>query len=297
MIEAAGGAIWRPNEAGDDIEIAVIHRPKYDDWSLPKGKLKSGEHPVLGAVREVEEETGLTVVVGRPLDEIHYEKDGEPKRVRYWAMRWDGGEFEPNEEADDLAWLAPADARKRLLPDRDRPVVDELVRGPVATFPMVVVRHGSAGERGSFDGPDRKRPLDDKGNRQAAGLAVLLAHYGIEKVVSADVVRCVDTVAPFAKSVGLDVEVQPLFSERGFGDDPDTANDRLLEIAASALPTVVCSQGRAIPGLLTELCDSLAVEAPEDLSVRKGAMWVLHFDDEVDELELVDIDRGDALTV
>lgn len=295
MIEAAGGALWRVNKAGDGIEVAVIHRPKYDDWSLPKGKLKNGEHPVLGAVREVEEETGLVGVVGRPLGEIRYEKDGEPKRVRYWAMRWESGEFVPNQEADELLWLPPAKARDRLLPDRDRSILDELVDGPVATFPVVIVRHGSAGERGSFDGPDRKRPLDEKGARQADGLAVLLQEYGIERVVSADVVRCVETVEPFAEATGLEVETESLFSERGWADDPDAAVDRLVELSAAALPTVVCSQGRTIPGLLAELCESLGVEAPEDLSVRKGAMWVLHFDDEIDELDLVDIDYSAAV--
>ena len=296
MIEATGGAVWRVDESGEDIEVLVIHRPKYDDWSLPKGKLKNGEHPIMGAVREVEEETGYRSIIGRPLGEIRYDKEGEPKRVRYWSMRWISGEFSPNDEVDEIAWLPPAQARERLLPERDRSILDELVKGPVATFPVVLVRHGSAGERGSFEGPDRKRALDAKGERQAAGLATLLAEYGVERVVSADVVRCLDTVAPFARTAGLEVDAQPLFSERGFADDPDAAVDRLFELAASAVPTAVCSQGRTIPGLLAEFCEQLGVEAPEEFSVRKGAMWVLHFDDEIEELELVDIDRVDAVS-
>jgi 8-oxo-dGTP diphosphatase len=294
-IEAAGGAVWRPNKAGDDIELALIHRPKYDDWSLPKGKLKPGEHPLVGAMREVEEETGLTCVVGRALGEVHYEKAGTPKRVRYWALQYDSGTFTPNDEVDALEWLTPDAARERLLPERDREILDELMRGPVATFPVLVVRHGSAGERGSFDGPDRKRPLDDKGRRQASGLAVLLDLFGVETLVAADVVRCVDTLAPFSTGHGVEIATEPAFSERGFADDPDRSTDRLVELAARALPTAVCSQGRTIPGLLTELCETLGVEPPEDLTVRKGALWVLHFDDEVDELELVDLERIDAL--
>jgi len=294
-IEAAGGVVWRPNTAGDDIEIALIHRPKYDDWSLPKGKLKNGEHPIVGATREVEEETGLQCVVGRSLGEIHYDKEGVPKRVRYWALRYDSGTFEPNDEVDVLEWLSPSKARKRLLPERDRGVLDELMHGPVATFPVLVVRHGSAGERGSFDGPDRKRPLDAKGEKQAVGLDVLLGLFGVEDLHSADVVRCTSTLAPFADSHGLKIATDAVFSERGWADDPDGATDRLVELAARALPTAVCSQGRTIPGLLADVCDVLGVEPPDDLAVRKGALWVLHFDDEVDELELVDLERIDPL--
>ena len=295
LIEAAGGVLWRPTDDGTDIEIGLIHRPKYDDWSLPKGKIKVSEHPLLGAVREVHEETGFTCIVGRPLGEIRYQKDDLPKRVRYWAMRSADGEFVPGDEVDELAWLTPSEARSRLLPERDQHILDELMRGPVATFPLVVVRHGSAGERGSFDGPDRERPLDVKGARQAEGVADLLDLFGVARVVSADVARCLETVAPFGKNHALEVESEPLFSERGFSDDPDAAVDRLVEVGSTATPTAVCSQGKTIPGLVSELCELLGVEPPDDLSVRKGAMCVLHFDDEVDELELVDIDRVDAV--
>ena len=295
LIEAAGGALWRPTGDGADIEIGLIHRPKYDDWSLPKGKIKSSEHALLGAVREVEEETGFRCTVGRPLGEIRYDKDGLPKRVRYWAMRASGGSFVANDEVDEVAWLTPAEARERLLPDRDRSILDELMRGPVATFPLVVVRHGSAGERGSFDGPDRKRPLDDKGQRQARGLTELLDLYAVARVVSADVARCLETVTPFGMTHDVEIETEPLFSERGFSDDPDAAVDKLVAVGASAMPTAVCSQGKTIPGLVSELCTVLGVQPPDDLSVRKGAMWVLHFDDEIDELELVDIDRIEAV--
>jgi 8-oxo-dGTP diphosphatase len=293
-IEATGGALWRPSDSGG-IEIGLIHRPKYDDWSLPKGKIKSSEHPILGAVREVREETGFDVVVGRPLGEIVYEKDGSPKRVRYWAMRWVDGDFVPNDEVDEVAWLEPDEARKRLLPERDRSVLDELLRGPIATFPVVLARHGNAGERNSFEGPDRDRPLDAKGRRQAEGIGDLLDLYGVARVVSADVVRCLQTIEPYADRHGLAVDSDRAFSERGVAADADTSADRLVEIAATAVPAVVCSQGGAIPDLVDGLCELLGVETPPDLSVRKGALCVLHFDDEVEELELIDVELIEAV--
>src|SRR5579885_3571336 len=93
LIEAAGGVLWRPALGGAGVEVALVHRPKYDDWSLPKGKLGGGEHVILAALREVWEETGFMGVVGRSLGEIRYLKEGVPKRVRYWAMRAESGRF------------------------------------------------------------------------------------------------------------------------------------------------------------------------------------------------------------
>src|SRR3954452_5299503 len=106
-IEAAGGVLWR-YAADGSVEIALVHRPKYDDWSIPKGKLKRREHLLLGALREVAEETGVQPLLGRPLGEIRYLKDGLPKRVRYWAMSCADGagsyalESDENDEVDLL---------------------------------------------------------------------------------------------------------------------------------------------------------------------------------------------------
>src|SRR5580698_4828001 len=102
LIEAAGGLLWRPVHGGAGLEVALVHRPKYDDWSIPKGKLNAGEHPIIAALREVWEETGHVGVLGRPLGEIRYLKDGSPKRVRYWAMRLGDGHFSPSSEVDQL---------------------------------------------------------------------------------------------------------------------------------------------------------------------------------------------------
>ena len=126
LIEAAGGALWRPSAEGHEIEIGLIHRPKYDDWSLPKGKIKSSEHALIGAVREVEEETGYRCTVGRPLGEIRYDKEGVPKRVRYWAMRAHDGEFVPNDEVDQTRWVTIDEAAALLTYQHDVVVLEGL---------------------------------------------------------------------------------------------------------------------------------------------------------------------------
>ncbi|MBZ4017912.1 NUDIX hydrolase [Streptomyces purpurogeneiscleroticus] len=124
---AAGCVLWRRAPGAGGPEIALVHRPKYDDWSHPKGKLKRGEEARAAAVREVAEETGMDCRLGTELSTVYYEANGRPKEVRYWAAEACGGEFVPNDEVDRLAWLSPAEARDRLTQDRDRPLVDALM--------------------------------------------------------------------------------------------------------------------------------------------------------------------------
>ncbi|MEU6476342.1 NUDIX hydrolase [Streptomyces sp. NPDC047017] len=125
---AAGCVLWRRSPADGTLELCLVHRPKYDDWSWPKGKLEPGEDPLAGALREVEEETGYTAVPGPPLSTLAYRTGGRPKQVRYWAAEAAAGRFVPNKEVDRLRWLPPDDARDRLTRLRDRELVDELLR-------------------------------------------------------------------------------------------------------------------------------------------------------------------------
>jgi 8-oxo-dGTP pyrophosphatase MutT (NUDIX family)/phosphohistidine phosphatase SixA len=277
LIEAAGGVLWRPALGGSGVEVALVHRPKYDDWSMPKGKLSSGEHPVIGALREVWEETGHEASPGRPLGEIRYLKDGEPKRVRYWAMRAEGGAFEPGEEVDQLMWLPPREGQRHLLPDRDRSILAEFARDPEPTWPCILVRHGNAGERSTWPGEDRERPLDDVGHAQAEALSAVLAAFRVSRVLSADVLRCLETVGPFAASRRIPVGSEPLISESGVAAQPDAAVERVLAIVAEHEPVAMCSQGKAMPELVTGVCRALGYLAPPDATTRKGGFWALHF--------------------
>jgi len=130
VIEAAGGLVWRPSAEGG-VEVLVVHRPRYDDWSLPKGKLGPGEAPQAAAVREVAEETGLSCAVGRPLPEIRYlDHRGRPKRVRYWTMTPLGGDFTPNAEVDEVRWLERAAAADLLTYEHDAALVRALPADP-----------------------------------------------------------------------------------------------------------------------------------------------------------------------
>lgn len=279
---AAGGVLWR--QSGDGIEVAVVHRPRYDDWSLPKGKLEPGESQLQGALREVWEETGFDAVVGRTLGRSTYRvlQDGveRDKVVRWWAMRARSGRFVGGPEVDELRWLAPASAEGLLTAGRDVSPLRLLVAAGLHTTTVLLVRHGSAGNRSAWPGADLDRPLDGRGGRQAEGLARSLMAYGPARVLSAPALRCVDTVRPLAQACGLAVEVEPALGEQGWAEQPATAISRLRSIGAASNVadscTVACTQGGALPGLLRALAAGTAVDigaAP----ARKGSVWALSF--------------------
>ncbi|MFJ4784182.1 NUDIX hydrolase [Streptomyces sp. NPDC088794] len=127
LIQAAGAVLWRHSPVDSALEVCLVHRPKYDDWSHPKGKLKRGEESLTGALREVTEETGYTAEPGTELSTVRYFVGGRPKQVRYWAAEAVSGGFAPNDEVDRILWLSPGAARSRLTQFRDRGLVDELL--------------------------------------------------------------------------------------------------------------------------------------------------------------------------
>jgi 8-oxo-dGTP diphosphatase len=264
LLRAAGAVVWRGAE--NHPEVAVIHRPAYDDWTFPKGKLKSGEHVIAAALREVREETGLTVLLGRALPPVHYLSVGRLKRVDYWAARVsDDGlspddEFAPNDEVDALRWLPVEQARLLLTYEWDVGLLRALAVAPLETVPLVLVRHGSAGSRSEWSGDDALRPLDAVGAAQAANLATALPAYRPELLMSSPSLRCVQTLEPY----GGEIRLEPLLSEES--QDPKKTPALVRDIA---VPAAVCSHGKVLPGLIHAL-------SGKDVHLRKGAFAVLH---------------------
>jgi len=286
---AAGAVLWREGAAG--LEVALVHRPRYDDWSLPKGKLDDDETWPAAALREVAEETGFRAVLGRALATVSYDVPEGRKSVRYWAAQASGGSFTPGSEADELRWLAPAEARRLLTYERDRAVLAEFLACPAALRTLLLVRHGKAGNREEWPGDDRLRPLSAAGRRQARALADLLPLFGVSRVHGAPRVRCTQTVEPLADRLGIRITPEPLLSEEGYRADPAAGLRRLLEIVATPGTDVVCSQGGAIPDLLVELSKLAGgwvrrergnPVAPDpaggEVFAKKGSVWVLSFD-------------------
>jgi 8-oxo-dGTP pyrophosphatase MutT (NUDIX family)/phosphohistidine phosphatase SixA len=232
-IRAAGGVVRR---RGD---VLVVHRPKYGDWTFPKGKAKSGETDEECALREVEEETGLRCRLGCELASTRYRALAGPKVVRYWEMAPLEGEFRPSAEVDEVRWLPPSRAATLLSYGRDGKVLESL--GPP---PLLFVRHASAGDREQWVGDDRLRPLDEKGRRQAAELVTTLEPYAVERVLSSPFVRCIQSVEPLAAARGLEVETTEVLAD---GAGADCVRRLLGELAGS--PVVLCGHGGEIEEL------------------------------------------------
>lgn len=273
-VPAAGAVLWRPSAAGEP-EVAVIHRPRYDDWSLPKGKLDPGETLAGAAVREIEEETGFRSVLGRHLMRVSYPVGKRQRKVvDYWAARALGGAFTPNSEVDRLEWLPQAKAHSRLRYTLDRKVLAQFGRGPTDTRTVLLLRHALAGRRDRYPGQDVDRPLDARGRAQAAALPPQLLAFGAQSVVTAHPVRCQQTVAPLAAVLGVTPVVAPAFSEAEYAQRPGDTHREFLALLRVPQVTVVCSQGGVIPPLLEWLSRRHGFALPPARN-RKGSMWVL----------------------
>jgi 8-oxo-dGTP pyrophosphatase MutT (NUDIX family)/broad specificity phosphatase PhoE len=277
IVRAAGGVVWRPSAAGP--QVCVVHRDRYDDWSLPKGHLDAGEHPLAAAVREVHEETGVRATPQVRLPPVTYRlPDGAPKSVEFWLMQaGDAPADAPDDEVDAVAWLSFADAAARVSYPDDVRTLTHAADLPTVTAVVPLVRHGHAGKRDAFPGDDAARPLDDRGRAEADGLSPLLALFAPQRIHSATPLRCRQTVAPLAARRDLPVTADPAFDEPG---NPDELSDRVERAAARLRElaggdrTVVCSQGKVIPGLLA-LLDGRG--DPTSFRTPKGTGWVLSF--------------------
>lgn len=288
VVLAAGAVLWRRDAQGR-VEVALVHRPKYDDWSLPKGKLEPGESSLVAAVREVAEETGHRIRLGRSLPTLHYTVRGRPKEVRYWAGEAGDGAFTASQEVDELLWLPPEEAVERLTWQRDAAVVEALSDAPVETTSLVLLRHASAVSRDDWDGGEDDRPLDDLGTRQSAALVAPLSAFGATRIVSSDTARTLDTVRPFTSEQRAVLETEPLFTDTGFADSPDAALACARRLLRSEVPTVVCTHRPVLPWLVTSLLEGSRVDVPTDMLVPAG-FWVLHLADG----EVVDVERHEV---
>lgn len=272
---AAGGVVWRRHRKRT--EVLLVHRPIRADWSLPKGKAKPGENPLQTAMREVAEETGLPVTMGAFLTQVRYSSGGADKRVDYWAMRLDrdsDGLPDPTDldEVDGAIWLPVGKARDRLTYANDHEVIDRFADFGEVNVRMLLVRHGTAGDKASWRGDDDLRPLDAKGRAQATAIAATLAAFAPARVISARPLRCEQTVAPLAHRLGLRVEQADELSEPDYADHPERTMKTLGGLLSVDGPVVVCSQGGVIPKAVADLKPARLRRIPK---TRKGSVWVI----------------------
>ncbi len=268
-IVSAGVVVWR---AGP--EVLLVHRPKYDDWSFPKGKLDPGESAPVAAVREVAEETGLWVRLGSRLATQRYSvSDGRGKDVHYWVGRVVGDDdvstYAVNAEIDAVAWVPLDKAEALLTYDFDHETLVEATAARPKTRSLIVLRHGSAQSRKSWPDDDRGRPLEAAGYGQADRLVPLLAAYAVDTVATSSNTRCVQTVAPYAEAADLALD-----SYAGLCEEDATAQsvaeivDGLFDRPSAAL----CTHRPVFPHVF----DALGVEP---VKLDPAALLVLHHRD------------------
>jgi 8-oxo-(d)GTP phosphatase len=281
----AGGAVVSRDDEPRGTEVLIIHRKRYDDWTLPKGKLEVAESVPACAVREVQEETGVTIRLSAPLDSISYEAGNAGlKKVDYWGgVVLDSVPRAPDAEVDVVSWLPVRAALRRLTYSRDHFLVQQHLAQPPTT-PLIILRHAKAMDRKDWSHEDAARPINSRGRRQVTMLMPMLAAYGVTKLVSSTSTRCVATVLPYAHEHKLALETHSLLSEEEGKDDPKAVGTLVRKIRAATLesrePTAVSIHRPVLPHIL----DALDI-APTNLLTGEFLVAHLTVDGTVHALE------------
>jgi 8-oxo-dGTP diphosphatase len=292
LILAAGAVVWR--KSNDKFtEILIIHRPKYDDWSFPKGKCEIGEQLIACAHREVLEETNFATEFGPFLGEVNYQTELGPKRVSFWSAKViDDHRFTPTSEVDEIKWVALTQVRDLLSLESDKEILDKFIKLKLGSTPLVLLRHAKAITRDEWQGDDDDRPLDDLGENQAKRLLAIYQVFNLSQIHSSDAVRCYSTVEPMAKGLGIKLEVTGKLSESSYRKDKEKAIDYVKDVFKDEINALICSHNPILPKILNKLSKKSEVEADEDkLSPADG--WVLHRIGK----EIIQIDRVNAPAV
>jgi 8-oxo-dGTP diphosphatase len=253
LIQAAGAVLWRKTESGD-LEIAIVHRPKYDDWSLPKGKVEVGESHISAAYREIQEETGYESIFGPEIGTVVYKLEGAPKEVRFWSAHATEMTGHPDPvEVDQVEWLAPKKAQDKLTNKDDRAIVDYFLEFGSDTFPIILLRHAKALKRTDWDGDDGDRPLEHRGQLQAKRLLPIYMPYGDIEIHTSDALRCIETVDVMARSLKKTPIFSADLSEYGYAKDHEAPLDYVQDLMDRGIPAIVCSHNPILPKVVKKL--------------------------------------------
>jgi 8-oxo-(d)GTP phosphatase len=258
-VTAAGAIPWRLNSDNkDELEVLLIHRPRYDDWSWPKGKIDKGETVPECAAREVLEEIGLNAPLGIPLPPIHYHVSAGLKVVHYWAVDVDGARLVPDgKEVDSVMWCSPEKAARLLSNPSDVGPLEHLVaahdRGELSTWPLLIVRHAKAKPRSSWSKAEGDRPLAATGMRQAQAVGRLLQAWKPARIVSSPWLRCVATIAPYAKASDAKVKLNEALTEHRHGRSPHKTAAVVDALFDKERAVVLCTHRPALPTIFRQL--------------------------------------------
>jgi len=285
LIKAAGAVAWRPAPDGGEPEVLLVHRKRYNDWSLPKGKAEPDEPLPVTAVREVFEEGGARLILGRRLTSVRYQAGGRPKRVYFWAARVAEVDHRavPNSEVDSVAWLSAADARERASYAHDVRVLDDFTSQRPDTVPLILLRHAQALPKDGWPGNDGDRPLADPGRADAKSLATLLSCFApVAQVISSAAVRCLDTVRPYAELSGAPVRAERSLQVRSPGTNAADSAAIITGAVRAGEPALCCAHRENMPVLQAAAIGALGAPDGPALPGEWGdplptsGFWLLH---------------------
>ena len=287
-VVAAGAILWR--QKSGQLEVLVIHRGRYDDYSWPKGKLDAGEHITTAAAREIREETGLKVKLGPFLRRVEYKIENDrDKHVYYWVAEVTDKilakqKFKPDDEVSNIEWMPVEAAKAKLTYAYDIDLLadfEALLRDKALdTVPLIILRHAKAVGREEFIHGEAKRPLTGFGARQAVALRPMLAAFAIKSVVTSPWRRCFDTVSPFVAKHKVRLIEQMQLTELGNKQGPQRTLKVLEGILESGKGTVLCSHRPALPTIFDRLAKLAPAQLAEKIdagkALRPGEFMVLH---------------------
>lgn len=279
VVRAAGAVLWR-RLSDDLVQVALIHRPKYQDWSFPKGKVEIGESDISCAYREVMEETGFDSQFGPELCKVEYPVGDQLKVVRYWSAQAIGDPknvLDVN-EVDQLIWVTISDAYQKLSREGDKEVLKNFEIYGVDTTPLILLRHGKAITREEWEGDDGDRPLAQIGQIQSKRMLSKYLPFAISEIHTSDAVRCYETVAPMARAMSLDMIYWSELSEYAFAKDKKAAINVVNDIIESETRAIVCGHNPVLPGIVAKFIGKKNFKQL-DHGLLPGEAWILHHRD------------------
>ena len=260
-IFAAGVVCWR--EQAGEFQVALVHREKYNDWGFAKGKQDPGEELCETAVREVLEETGIKVRLGRKLSVINYKVDsGEDKEVHYWASKVQDkavkkSKFSPNEEIAKIEWHDGKKALKLLSYPHDKALLKDVINlyeeKELETRALILLRHAKATPREDWKGEEAKRPLLPEGKQQAKRLIQILKAFGPKRLVTSPWTRCKQTVEPYAEACGKKLISRSQLTELSNQLSPRKTTNAVEDLFAQKNTALLCSHRPALPTITKTL--------------------------------------------
>lgn len=317
IVRSAGALVWRLRPEANpipgtmipaqrqDIQVLIVHRPRYDDWSWPKGKREPGEAIPATAVREVEEETGVPIRLGAPLTVQRYRLGARvTKEVHYWVGFPDVSPetlrarplapLASTKEIDKCQWVGARKAMRLLTRRGDRRLLEELLtrlaERTLYTRTLAVLRHAKATKRSHWEGTEMTRPLSRRGSSQVLRLLPALSALGINQIITSPWRRCVATVAPYATLSGTPLTTEASFTEDAYREDSSKMRSVVRglltesKLDAPATPLAICVHRPTIPGIIGELApltpNNLGRLLPQDDPYLKTAgMLLVHIAD------------------